>query len=74
MDESGNSWGSGDVGVFPVRESVNAKITSHSLTKENLIYATDVSITSQFSNSHVNIETNLTLTEWYVFVNMHILH
>ena len=38
-----------DVGVFPIRESVNAKITSHALTKENLIYTTDVSISTTFT-------------------------
>ena len=29
-------------GVFPLRETTNAKIVSHTLAKENLIYATTV--------------------------------
>jgi len=48
-EDFGNSLNAGDIGIFPVRESVNAKITSHTLTKENLIYATDVITTSSQS-------------------------
>ena len=33
-----------DSGVFPFRESSSAKITSHALAKESLIYTTNVII------------------------------